>query len=118
MDELKFETTLNEVPVSIDGQPFVLREFTGRKKGQYLSTLGKRVVLNDQGKVTGITNFEGMESSLLTLCLFDREGKAVPASTIDSYPSKMLAKLFAAAQELNGLTVEAEEKKKAEAKND
>jgi hypothetical protein len=117
MAELVFETTLKELPVTIDGACFVLRELDGRTKGKYLNQMGTRIELNDQGKVARFKDYSGLESMLLSLCLYDAESKLVPMPTMDKWPSTILTKLFDAAQELSGLNEEARKKLEAEAKN-
>jgi hypothetical protein len=114
---LEFSTTLKQVDVVIDGASYKLKELNGTLKGKYLQSMGSRVVINEQGKVAGMKSYEGLESALLCLCLFDSEDKAVPKVVIEKWPSTMLTSLFEAAQELSGLNQEGQEKLEAEAKN-
>ena len=116
-NELTFETTLKEVPVTIDGVAYVMRELDGRQKGKYLNKMGGRIVLNNKGEVSSFKDYAGLESTLLELCVYDSDNKLVPASVMDLWPSTMLTKLFNAAQELSGLNEEGRKKQEAEAKN-
>jgi len=120
---LAFKTTLKEVPVAIDGNSYILRELDGRQKGKYLNKMGGRIVLNAKGEVASFKDYAGLESTLLSLCLYDSENKLVPATVMDGteeeqgWPSTMLTGLFDAAQDLSGLNEEARKKQEAEAKN-
>jgi hypothetical protein len=117
MAELVFKTTLKEVPISIDGKSFVLRELDGRQKGKYLNKMGGRIVLNNKGEVSSFKDYAGLESTLLEQCLYDEDEKLVPASMMEGWPSTMLTMLFDQAQILSGLNEEARKKQEAEAKN-
>jgi hypothetical protein len=117
MAELVFKTTLKEVPISIDGKSFVLRELDGRQKGKYLNKMGGRIVLNNKGEVSSFKDYAGLESILLEQCLYDEDEKLVPASMMEGWPSTMLTMLFDQAQILSGLNEEARKKQEAEAKN-
>ena len=123
MAELVFETTLKEVPVTVDGKSYILRELDGRQKGKYLNKMGGRIVLNSKGEVSSFKDYAGLESTLLSLCLYGEDGKLVPPSIMDGtpdttgWPSTVLGKLFDAAQDLSGLNEESRKKQEAEAKN-
>jgi len=117
MAELVFHTTLKEIPVVIDEKNYVLRELDGLQKGKYLNKMGSRIVLSPEGKIASFKDYSGLESSLLECCLFDADGKGVPATVMQVWPSTMLNKLFETAQELSGLSEDARKKQEAEAKN-
>jgi len=123
MAELVFETTLKEVPVTIDSKSYILRELDGRQKGKYLNKMGGRIVLDKEGNIKAFKDYAGLESTLLSLCIYDSDNKLVEALVMDGtedkrgWPSSMLGELFDAAQELSGLNEEARKKQKAEAKN-
>lgn len=123
MADLVFETTLKEVSVVIDGKNYVLRELDGRQKGKYLNSMAGRIKLNAKGEVESFKDYAGLESTLLSRCLYDGDGKLVPASVMDGtddqqgWPSSMLSALFDAAQGLSGLNEEARKRQEAEAKN-
>ena len=86
MAELRFETTLKEVPVTIDSKSYVLRELDGRQKGKYLNKMGGRIVLNSKGEVSSFKDYAGLESTLLSLCLYGEDSKLVPPSIMDGTP--------------------------------
>jgi len=123
VDKLTFKTTLKEIPVEIDGKSCVLRELDGHQKGTYLNSMRKRIKLNSKGDIESFVDYSGLESTLLSRCLYDEDGKLIPASVMDGaegrngWPSSMLSALFTAAQELSALTEESRKEQEAEAKN-
>lgn len=116
-ENLVFETTLKEVSVTIDGEEYTLRELDGKTKGKYLNKMGSRIVLSEDGKVSGFKDYSGLETILLEQCLYNSEGKPVPAGIIEKWPATVLGKLFDVAQELSGLNEDARKRLETEAKN-
>lgn len=116
-EKLTFETTLKELPVVIDKENYTLRELDGQQKGKYLNQMGSRIELGADGKVSGFKDYAGLESTLLSLCLYNAEGVPVSKNVIDSWPSSMLTRLFDAAQELSGLNETGRKAQEDEAKN-
>ena len=121
MEELKFSLKRKELPIVLEDvsgveKRFVLREFSSRDFTTYLSDMGERVKMHD-GKVVGLNSYEGVQTKLISLCLFDEEGKSVKVSVIDEFPASVVNALFNGAQELNGLGEKGEAKVKAESKN-
>lgn len=119
MDALVFDIDLQEQPVIVkrkDGtvKNYVLRELTGKQKGQYLNGMNTRLSISEDGKVTGIKNFDGIETSLLCRCLYNEEGKLVSESELQELPARVLKQLFDAAQTLSGLNKEGTDKAKNE----
>ena len=117
MVDLVFVTTLKEVPVEIDGKSHILRELDGHQKGKYLNAMGGRITLNSKGEVASFKDYSGLESVLLSKCLYGEDGVLVATTVMDGWPSTMLSKLYNTAQELSGLTEESREGQEAEAKN-
>ncbi len=118
MAELKFSVKLKSVPVEIEGTDGVkhqctLKELTGKQRDIYLNDMGKRMTFV-KGEPAGLNDFEGLQTGLLTLCLFDENNTPIAKEVLEGYPSGVLTKLFVAAQELSGLAVDAT----ATAKND
>ena len=118
MADLEFSLKLKEKPVVIidaDGvrKNYTLRELSGRQRGKYFGELGDRMEFDEQGRLKRVKNYEGLESSLLSRCLYDENNQLVKREVIEDYPASVLAKLFEAAQELSGLGGTAE----ADAKN-
>jgi len=118
-ETLKFSLELKEIPVVLENADGTkvdayLRELTGKQRDSYLTGLSGRMKYRD-GKVTGLSSFEGLQASLLSLCLVDKaDGKLIGITRIQTFPAKVQEALFKAAQELSGLDDIGEE----EAKND
>jgi hypothetical protein len=107
MKELSFSTKTKFWPVEIkDGQgvsvKYELREMRAIARDKYMDRLAKRLVLDAKGNVVSLKSYDGMQTDLLTQCLF-LDGTAVPISkeVLDTWPASTVGALFTAAQELN-----------------
>lgn len=100
--ELIFELERKSIPVTLAGKPYVLREMTGFLKGKYNAQMGAKMNI-EEGKIKGITNFEGLQTSLLALCLYDASDVLVPIEVIQEYPDSVVSALYVEAQKLNGI---------------
>jgi len=119
MNELKFSLKLKEVSVELTdssgvAKKYILRELSGEARDTFLDNVGSRVQYDAEGKFRSLSSLKGLQSGLLTLCLFDDQKKAVEPKTLDKYPATVLAKLFEVAQTLSALDIEGV----SEAKND
>ena len=119
--KLSFKVTRNEIPVEIEDaagtvKDYTLREFDGHSRDAYMNQIRDKAHINAEGNVTGFKTFEGIQSGLLALCLYDDKRQLVDEKIIQSFPTMMLSELFKAAQVLNGLVVS--EASKEEVKND
>lgn len=117
MAEYTFETKLKEHTITIDGNPYTLREMNGIQRDKYLNKMAAKVEMGPGGQIQSVKDFSGTEVVLLEECLFDVENKPVPAKVMQEWPSTILGRLFDLAQELSGMTEEARENLEAEAKN-
>jgi len=111
MEEIRLSLKREEVSVTletVDGgeHKYVLREMVGRDRDMYLTKMGDRMKFSPSGKVIGIKTFDGLQSSLLSLCLYDDADALVSAKDIQAFPTKTLAALFKVAQEINALNQE------------
>ena len=113
---LKFRLVVGSMPVVLEGSdgvevPYELREMVAAVRDHYLDQLGDRMKTDATGKVTGVRQFDGLQASLLAVCLFDGSGTLVPKVMIQTWPAGTVSGLFEAAQHLNRLNVTAEEAK-------
>jgi len=113
----EYSLTLKERSFKIDGRVHVIRELDGTERGKYLNSVSSRVKSNTQGKPVGMTTFDGLETSLLKLCLYEGD-TLVPEKTMSKWPSSLLSKLFDVASDLSGLNEAAKKKLQEDAKND
>lgn len=81
-----------------------LREMKAADRDSYLTQFSERCRVNEQGEVTSLVKFDGMQAALLTRCLFRKEdGVAIKAPEVQKWPSSAVTALFVAAQEINSL---------------
>lgn len=143
---LNFSLNLKQEPVCLtleegdkeQEQYFVMMELDGAERDSYLTEENKRFRI-EEGKVIGVTGYEGHQTSLLSRVLAygelagtEADGetkkvkpvlndkgdpKMVPASVIDTWPGRVQEGLHDAAEKMMGM---GKYKKKAEkdAKND
>lgn len=113
-----FETTRREQPVRVDGKDYVIRELDGQGLTKWRKMDGSTITVQEDGtaSMTGI-NIKDPEVELLSLCLFDDQGRVVPRTLIQTWPSRALQGLFKIAQDVSGLSKESRKKVEQEAKN-
>lgn len=112
-EELKLSLVNQILPVTLEGEEgekkYELREMTAASRDSYLTQMSSRIKIGEDGKPT-VKKFDGMQASLLTLCLFKKEdGKAVPEPEIQKWPSSVVSELFKQAQLLNHLSEDKDE---------
>jgi len=111
-EPLSFDLILAKRDVTIGGEQFVLKELDGVGRDAYLNDVGHRVRIDKDGKAAGVKNFKGMQAALLTMSLRKVVGgkeQAVSLDEIQSWPAKVISKLFDAAKELSDLGKEQDE---------
>ncbi len=109
MKKLEFSlktTSLCVVLNDVNGQPeeFQLREMVASARDGYLDTLSERISTDETGKATGVRKFNGIQSDLLSCCLFRKDNTLVQKDEIQGWPSSVVSSLFEEAQKLNHLT--------------
>ena len=118
--QLEFTLQGSIVPVTIKGtddkvMSYELREMTAASRDRYLDLLGNRLRVDSDGKPIGVKKFEGMQSELLALCLWDREqNRYVSKDDLQKWPSSVVSAIYAEAQAMHRLPTAEEEA----AKND
>src|SRR5262245_53402741 len=108
MDPLKFETKFKSVPVTIAGsdgkeQQYELRELSGDARDEYVQDTGNRVRFGADGKPAGLKDFKGMQAKLISMSLFDAQGKNVPAKEINNWPATIVSALYKECQKISAL---------------
>lgn len=101
------------VPIELENEDgsvlqLAMKEMDAASRDKYLDELSTRMRFDAEGRPAGIKKFEGMQSDLLALCLFNPEGKAVVKSEIQKWPASVVSDLFKKAQAMNHLTQETE----------
>lgn len=118
MEALKFTLTLKTIPVEIDGRKYTLKELTGKQRDAYLTKNSAKMKFV-KGKPAGLTTFDGVQTDLLTECLFDEKNQLVTAAEMANWPAHVQEQLFTEARKLSNLRQEkqAEEDDEEQAKN-
>ncbi len=103
------DLTLIEIPVSVAGNNYVLREADEETAALYNNARIKGVPIKDS-EVVGIPeDIGGMQSLLVSRCLFplDSEGKPHPnpvhRNTVMKWPSRIVKPLFIKVKEISDL---------------
>jgi len=111
MEELRFDLDRKELPIVLEGASerlhLVLRELTGKDRDKYLSSLSGRMRFDASGQPIGLKSFDGLQSGLLSLCLYDDQGNRIKRSSIEEWPASTQTRIFEKAQEINALNQEA-----------
>ncbi len=105
---VKVSTHRKTRKVDIDGILHTIQELDGIELGQWRTDMADRVRTDSQGKVTGVTNFNGIEANLICRCLRNAKGEAVVSGQIERWPASAIAAIFKVCQEVNGMTPESE----------
>lgn len=114
MEEIRLSlkrTTVRYTLEQEDGSELVclLKEMLGPDRDAYLTRLAQRMNWKD-GKPQGMKNIGGIQSYLISLCLFNEEGtKLIGIKKIDSFPAQVQDVLFKKAQEISVVEDEGEE---------
>ena len=109
-----------ELDAVIDEQAYLLREMSGKVYTDYMQTQANRVRVDGAGKMTGRADLTNLQSSLVGLCLYAKnvatgQWDPVEVATVNGWPASVVAALFEACQELNGIETEKQSRAKAEA---
>lgn len=113
----RFTTKRAKVQIVVEDETgqeryMTLVEMMGDQRDQYLTLMGARIKVGSNGEPVGISNFDGLQSSLITRCLVDEDGKPVPENRIKKWPASCQVGLFDLCQKMNRLTKEAQEEAK------
>jgi hypothetical protein len=120
-EPVSLDLTIKSLPVTLkngEGEVhYELREMTSLMRDQFLDKLAARTRLDVQGRPVGLNKFEGLQSDLLSRCLY-RDGKLVLPVEIQGWPSSVVSELYKRAQEINYLNEVESKKATEEAKKD
>lgn len=107
MEPLKLKLNLKSVPVLMDTgdgeREWTLKELTGEQRNVFLDEMKDRTIIGADGKPSGFKSFEGLQSGLLALCLYDENGKLIKKDVLEKMPSSAQQALFDSAQKLSGM---------------
>lgn len=95
-----------EVPVTVGAKQYVLREANGDAAVKYRNAMLACTQISQDSKAVSIRGMADLEPFLVSLCLFDAQGKSVTKNEILSWPSRVQKALFARAKTISGLNEE------------
>jgi hypothetical protein len=93
---------------------YVIREMTGSMRDSYLKELAMKADVDGTGNVVRIKDPTGIQTALVSRCLFDSSNKAVGPAFVNNLPSSVQARLNEKCAKINQL----EKKSVQDAKND
>jgi hypothetical protein len=97
-----------EVPVSVRGKRYTLREATGDAACKWRNAQLAATELGPDGKVMRVKGLADLEPMLVSLCLFDEQGKPVPAATVREWPARVIKAVYDECKRISQLDEAAE----------
>lgn len=103
-----YDEGLPEEPVKIRGvggiiKEYILRCMEGFEREKYIDEFSAKVRFDAAGKPLGLKNYKGMETDLLSRCLWTPDGKRVPREWVNGLPPTVLSSLYKRAEKLCSL---------------
>jgi len=97
-----------EVEVIVEGdngqeKKWRMVELLGSERNRYLNKLTSRVKVTNDGKACGIKSFDGFQSDLLCICLYNEDNRLLTKEEVEALPSLTQQSLFVRAQKISGL---------------
>lgn len=89
---------------------YILREADGEATTKYNDARVACSVFGPNGKVIGLKNVGSLEPLLVSLCLFDSDGKNVPIATVKKWPGRLQKRLYNEAKRMSCLEEESKER--------
>jgi len=110
MEAMEFSLILNSrCVVLMDAtkkkKNYVIKELDGTARDAYMNGVREKAEFDAKGNVLKIKTFEGSQSGLLSLCLYDDSNTLVTEEEIQKFPSHVLSALHTEAQRLSDLQV-------------
>lgn len=96
------ELKLKEIPVTLGKDKYTLREATEDAACAWRNATMSKMEMTD-GKVSGMGGVADVEPLLVSMCLFNSEGKNVGEPFVRALPSRIVKPLFEWIQEVSGL---------------
>lgn len=116
MSAFDFDLTVREVPITLDGKSYTLRELDGASHAKFQSLMQAAVIFGPDGKPIGMTDVGDKGAHLIALCLFDADGVAVPVEVAAALPARVQNPLVKKIREMSELDMNDTEAGKAKAK--
>jgi hypothetical protein len=110
VEEFDLELEEMDVKLKLNGQvrECVLRELDGFERDQYLNSQRGKIERGTQN----LRDFSDVQSSLISACLFEKNGERIPVKEVREFPSKVQMRIYKLCMELNGFDIVAEQESK------
>ena len=94
-----------ELEVAVDQSvQIAVKEMTGAQRDAYFNKANTKTKVDPaSNQVVGLKDYEGLFSTLLAFCLYDKDDKLIPESKIQEWPDSAQRALWEIAKDLNGL---------------
>ena len=92
-----------EVPVSVQGRQYTLREASGDAACQYRNAVSGSYQYGPDGNISGVKGLSDAGPLLVSLCLVDENGRAVKQEIVRGWPARVMMALFRRAKEISEL---------------
>lgn len=100
IEEMKFDLSFVEIPIDISGTKYTLREASSDIASKYRKFIMDQKKSDGDGYKSGLADAEPL---LVSMCLFDSEGKGVSVDTIKKWPERIQKALFFKARDMSSL---------------
>lgn len=102
--EINFDADVAvEYKIIYQEKEYTLKEATGEGAVLYNNRRAACVVLSNDGKIARLKNIADLEPLLVSLCLYDSNGKLVPEKVIKTWPSTKVRQLHDLAKKISQL---------------
>lgn len=97
------DISLIEVPYRIGGNDYVLKEADGEATCAYRNAVFKATELGPDGTPVRIRNMADVEPLLVSLCLFNEDGRRIDQNFIRKWPNRIQKALYDKVKEISQL---------------
>lgn len=108
------DISLIEIPYTIGGVQYVLREASGEAACSYRNAVFRATELGPDGKPSKIGNMADVEPLLVSLCLFNDQGRRLNSNELKKWPNRIVKTLFQKVKEISELEEQPEEREQLE----
>ena len=108
------DISLAEVNFKIGDNEFILKEASGEAACAYRNAILRSTELGPDGRPSKLSNLADTEPLLVSLCLFNIDGRRISVNDVKKWPNRIVKKLFDKAKEISELGEEAPERKQLE----
>lgn len=105
-DPMKFDLDEVVIPVSVGDKEYVLREASGQAAVTWRNAIFSKTKLGPDGKPIGFGAMAEIEPLLVSLCLYNGDGRNVPEQEVRKWPARIQKALFERAKDISDLDEE------------